>query len=71
MSKVKMTISIPESLATYLRSTPNASSVVAEAVEIYQAQQLEAQLEEAYREDAEEAERLNQEWEAIDAEVEE
>ena len=71
MSKVKITISLPESLAIYLRSTPNASSVVAEAVEIYQARQLKAQLEEAYSEDAEEAERLNQEWEAIDAEVEE
>ena len=39
--------------------------------EIYRAQELEAQLEEAYREDAEESEKLNLEWESTDAEVEE
>ena len=69
MSKVKMTVSVPEELATYLRSTPNASSVIAEAVEIYRAQELEAQLAEAYREDAEESEKLNLKWESADAEV--
>jgi hypothetical protein len=69
MSKVKMTISVPANLATYLRSTPNASSVICEAVEVYRVQELEKQLEKAYREDAEEAERLNLEWESIDAEV--
>ena len=69
MSKVKMTISVTEEVADYLRSTTNASAVVAEAVEVYRAQQLERQLEDAYREDAEEAEKLNLEWEAADAEV--
>ena len=69
MSKVKMTISMPEDLARYLRATSNASSVVAEAVEIYRARELEEQLEEAYREDAAEAEALNLEWESIDAEA--
>jgi hypothetical protein len=71
MSKVKMTVSLPEGLATYLRSTSNASSVVAEAVEIYRVRELEAELAAGYREDAEEAERLNLEWETADAEVEE
>jgi len=69
MSKVKMTISVPEELATYLRSTPNASSVVVEAVEIYRARALEKELEEAYQADAEESEKLNVDWESIDAEV--
>lgn len=71
MGKAKMTISVPEAVAAYLRTKPNASAVIAEAVETYRAQELEAQLEEAYREDAEEAERLNLEWEPINAEVEE
>lgn len=71
MGKVKLTISVPEALAGYLRSTPNASSVVAEAVEIYRARELEALLDDAYREDADEAEKLNLEWEPIDAEIEE
>ena len=70
MGKVKMTVSMPEHLARYLRATSNASSVVAEAVEIYRARELEARLEEAYREGAAEAETLNLEWESIDAEVE-
>lgn len=70
MSKVKMTVSVPEEVATYLRSTPNASSVVAEAVEIYRTQELEAELAQAYREDAKENEKLNREWESTDSEVE-
>lgn len=71
MSKVKMTLSLPETLTSYLRSKPNASSVVAEAVEIYRARELEADLEKAYREDSAEAERLDREWQSADAEVEE
>ena len=71
MRKAKVTVSMPEDLATYLRSKPNASSVVAEAVEIYRAQELEAELAQAYSEDAEESEKLNREWELADAEVEE
>ena len=66
-----MTISMPEELATYLRSTRKTSSVIAEAVEAYRARELETELEEAYLADADEAERLNREWETIDAEIEE
>ena len=69
MKKAKVTITLPQELATYLRSTPNASSTVAEAVADYRARQLEAELADAYREDAEEAERLNREWSAADAEA--
>ena len=68
MSKTKLTFSIPQELADYLRSQPNASAVVAEAVEEYRANELEALLEEAYRNDAEETEQLHEEWEAVDAE---
>ena len=69
MGKVKITVSVSEEVARYLRSTPNASATVAEAVTAYEARELEQQLEGAYREDAEEAERLNREWEQADAEV--
>lgn len=69
MSKAKLTISIDQELAEYLRSTPSVSSTIAEAVEAYRARELEETLEMAYREDAEEAERLNREWQAVDAEV--
>ena len=71
MSKAKLTISIDEELAAYLRSTPSVSSTIAEAVEAYRTRELEAELAEAYREDAEEAERLSRQWEGADAEVEE
>ena len=69
MGKVKMTVSVPEEVATYLRSMPNASSVVAEAVEVYRTRELEAELAAAYREDADESERLSSEWETTDAEL--
>ena len=69
MSKAKLTISITEELAEYLRSTPSVSSTIAEAVEAYRARELEAKLEEAYSEDAAEAERLSREWESADAEL--
>ena len=69
MSKAKLTISIDEELAIYLRSTPSVSSTVAEAVEAYRVRELEAELAQAYREDAAEAERLSHEWEQVDAEV--
>ena len=70
MGKVKMTISVPKETAEYLRSTPNASAVVSEAVEVYRASELERELESAYEQDRTEAERLNREWEAAVAEVE-
>lgn len=69
MTKVKLTVSLPDDVASYLRSRPNASAVVAEAVQDYRARKLEETLAAAYREGAEEAERLNQEWESADAEV--
>ncbi len=71
MAKSKMTLSLKEELVSYLRSTENASSVVAEAVELYRARELEEELERAYREDAEEAEAINREWESVDAGLEE
>ncbi len=69
MTKTKLTVSLSEELARYLRSMPNASSVVAEAVAEYRARELEHRLEEAYREDAAESEELNGEWAGVDAEV--
>jgi hypothetical protein len=69
MAKVKMTISVSPEVADYLRAAPNASAVVAEAVGVYRAQQLEERLEHAYREDAAEAEELNREWEQTDAAI--
>ena len=68
MPKVKLTVSLPQDVADYLRSTPNMSSTIAEAVMEYRARELEAALEKAYREDAEEADELNREWEIVDAE---
>lgn len=42
---------------------------MAEAVKAYRASELEARLEDAYREDAEESERLNRPWKHVDAAV--
>ena len=69
MSKAKLTISIDNELAEYLRGTPSISSTIAEAVEAYRARELEAELKDAYRQDAAETERLNREWEPADAEI--
>ena len=71
MSKAKLTISISEELAEYLRGTPSVSGTIAEAVELYRSSELEAELEAAYAEGAEEADRLNAEWSAVDAAVDE
>lgn len=71
MSKAKLTISIDEELAQYLRSTPSVSSTIAAAVVVYRARELEVKLEDAYKEDADEAERINEEWSGVDAELEE
>ena len=70
MGRVRVTVSVPEELATYLRSTPNASAVVAEAVSRYRVEQLEQELVAAYEADRAEAAALNDEWEAAGAEVE-
>ncbi len=71
MSKAKLTISIDQKLADYLRSTDSVSSTIAEAVEIYRSRELEAELERGYREDRKEAERLDREWRHTSAEVDE
>ena len=71
MAKVKMTISIDQGVAEYLRSTGGVSSTVEEAVSEYRSRALVLELEQAYREDADEAERLDAEWRAADSEVEE
>jgi len=68
MARVKLTVSLPEEVVDYLRTTPNMSSTIAEAVVEYRARALEAALEKAYREDADEAEELNRDWEGVDAE---
>ena len=69
MNKIRLTISVEPGLAEYIRSGPNASGLVAEAVEQYRARALERELEDAYRKDAGEAARLNAEWETADSEV--
>lgn len=69
MSKKKLTVSLPGEIADYLRSKPNVSAVVAEAVEEYRVRELEEQLEDAYRQDAEESGRIHEEWSSVDAEV--
>lgn len=69
MSKIRMTISVEQDIAAYLRSAGNASSVVSEAVAQYRARELERRLETAYLEDAEESERLNHQWAEADVEI--
>ncbi len=66
-----MTISLDAELAEYLRSTPSVSSTIAEAVELYRARELETDLAEAYRQDADEAHRINEDWSGADAEIDE
>ena len=70
-TRTRITVSLPVETARYLRSTSNASAVVREAVEAYRTRQLAQRLEEAYRADAAETERLNREWEHADAEASE
>lgn len=71
MSKIRLTISVDPGLAEYIRSAPNASALVAEAVEQYRARALDRELEDAYRDDAEESARVNAEWASEDSEIEE
>ena len=70
MSRIKLTVSLPEEVVAYLRTTPNMSSTIAEAVVEYRERELEKVLEKSYLEDAEEAELLAREWETADAEPE-
>jgi hypothetical protein len=69
MGRVRVTVSVPEEVATYLRSTPNASAIVAEAVSRYRTKQLEQELAAAYEADRAETVALNDEWKAADAEA--
>ena len=71
MSKAKLTISVDAELAEYLRSTPSVSSTIAEAVKVYRARELEAALEEGYRDDADEAKQIHREWSDVDVELDE
>jgi len=71
VSKIRLTISVEPGLAEYIRSAPNASALVAEAVEQYRARALERELEDGYREDAGESARIDAEWAAADDEIEE
>jgi hypothetical protein len=68
MTKVKLTVSLPEDVVGYLRLKSNMSSTIAEAVAEYRDRELERTLERAYRDDAEEAAELAREWEATDVE---
>lgn len=70
-TRTRVTISVPTDIARYLRSTGNASALVCEAIQAYRARELERRLEEAYRADRGESERINREWESADAEVSE
>lgn len=69
MKRVRLTISLDPEIAEYIRSAPNASMFVCEAVKEYRARALERELEDAYREDAGEAARINAEWESTDTEI--
>jgi hypothetical protein len=68
MARVRLTVSLPEELGTYVRRAPNASALVAEAVSRYRTDEARQELEAAYREDALEAARINADWESADAE---
>jgi len=70
MSKVKLTISLSEELAHYVRAKPNSSGFIAEAVADYRLRELEHCLEAAYREDAAESDALNRIWRGVDSEIE-
>jgi hypothetical protein len=69
MAKTRMTISVAEEVASYLKTKPNASAVVTEAIKAFRKLELERELAAAYREDAAEAEQINREWQPADAEV--
>ena len=71
MPSTRITVSLPEELASYVRQSKNASALVAEAVARYRAELARQELEAAYREDAAESARIDAEWSGADAEVEE
>lgn len=69
MGRTRISVSLPAELVAYLRSTPNASSVVSEAVREYRAEELRRELAEGYVQDRDEAAEIDREWSAIDATV--
>lgn len=71
MAKQRITVTLDNDVSAYLETVSNKSRVVSEAVREYCASRLERELEEAYRADYEESERLAAEWSSADADVEE
>ncbi len=69
MARVRVSVSVPEEIALYLRQAPNASAVVSEAVRRYQAEQLRNELAAAYRADRAESAAFDDEWSSADARV--
>ena len=67
MVKRRVTVSLDDEMAAYLEGMPNRSAVVAEALRLYRAIQLERELEAAYRADREESLEIATRWEAADA----
>ncbi len=70
MGRVRMTVSVPVEVATYLRAQPNASAVVSEAVGRCRVERLERELASAYEADRAGAAAVNDDWKTADAEVE-
>ena len=70
-TRTRVTISVPTDVAAYLRSTSNASALVCDAIRRVPGARTGAPLEAAYRADRSEAERINADWESVDAEVSE
>ena len=66
MKRVNLTISVDPELAAYLRGTSDVNSTISEAVKLYRERELETALEEGYREDSGEAERIHREWSKVD-----
>lgn len=69
MTKRRMTVSLDPEVAAYLESMPNRSAVVSDAVRAYRDREVEAELEAAYAQDRQESRRINAEWQAADAEM--
>ncbi len=69
MSRQQITVSLPHDLARYVTSAPDASTLIADALQVYRRGELSRELAHAYQEDAEESRRLHLEWSVADAEL--
>jgi len=69
MPRIRVSVSVPEEIALYLRKAPNASALVSESVRLYQAEQLRNELTAAYQADRAESAGLDSEWSDADARV--